>query len=82
MTTSIFVNLPVSDLEASKAFYTALGYSINPNFTDETAACVVFSDTIYAMLLTHAKFSRVHQAAHRGHPKFDGGNSRHFCRQP
>ncbi|ABM09981.1 MULTISPECIES: VOC family protein [Micrococcaceae] len=57
MTTSIFVNLPVSDLEASKAFYTALGYTINPNFTDETAACVVFSDTIYAMLLTHAKFS-------------------------
>ncbi len=40
MTTSIFVNLPVSDLEASKAFYTTLGYSINPNFTDETAACV------------------------------------------
>lgn len=58
MTTSIFVNLPVSDLEASKAFYTALGYSINPNFTDETAACVVFSDTIYAMLLTHEKFSQ------------------------
>ncbi|ASN18531.1 MULTISPECIES: VOC family protein [Micrococcaceae] len=57
MTTSIFVNLPVSDLEASKAFYTALGYSINPNFTDETAACVVFSDTIFAMLLTHAKFA-------------------------
>lgn len=57
MTTSIFVNLPVSNLEASKNFYTALGYSINPNFTDETAACVVISDTIYAMLLTHAKFS-------------------------
>jgi hypothetical protein len=38
MTTSIFVNVPVYDLEASKAFYTALGYSINPNFTDETAA--------------------------------------------
>ncbi|MGO4588200.1 VOC family protein [Paenarthrobacter sp. 2TAF44] len=58
MTTSIFVNLPVSDLEASTAFYTALGYSINPNFTDETAACVVFSDTIYTMLLTHDKFSQ------------------------
>jgi len=58
MTTSIFVNLPVSDLEASKAFYTALGYTINPNFTDETAACVVFSDTIYTMLLTHDKFSQ------------------------
>ncbi|NQD87636.1 VOC family protein [Paenarthrobacter sp. CM16] len=57
MTTSIFVNLPVSDLEASKAFYTALGYSINPNFSDETAACVVFSDTIFTMLLTHAKFA-------------------------
>lgn len=57
MDTSIFVNLPVSDLDASKAFYTALGYTINENFTDETAACVVFSDTIYAMLLTHAKFS-------------------------
>ncbi|MFJ4266361.1 VOC family protein [Paenarthrobacter nicotinovorans] len=58
MTTSIFVNLPVSDLEASKAFYTALGYAINPNFTDETAACVVFNETIYAMLLTHDKFSQ------------------------
>ena len=58
MTTSIFVYLPVSDLEASKAFYTALGYTINPNFTDETAACVVFSDTLYAMLLTHDKFSQ------------------------
>ncbi|MGP0224387.1 MULTISPECIES: VOC family protein [unclassified Paenarthrobacter] len=57
MTTSIFVNLPVRDLEASKSFYTALGYTINPNFTDDTAACVVFSDTIYTMLLTHAKFS-------------------------
>ena len=58
MTTSIFVNLPVSDLEASKAFYTALGYTINPNFSDETAACVVISETIYAMLLTHHKFSQ------------------------
>ncbi|MDQ6752026.1 MAG: VOC family protein [Actinomycetota bacterium] len=57
MNTSIFVNLPVSDLEASKAFYTALGYTINENFTDETAACIVLSDTIYAMLLTHAKFA-------------------------
>jgi predicted lactoylglutathione lyase len=59
MTTSIFVNLPVTDLEASKAFYTALGYSNNSNFTDETAACVVISDTIFTMLLTHAKFAQV-----------------------
>lgn len=52
----IFVNLPVRDLEASKDFYTALGFSINPDFTDETAACVVISETIYVMLLTEAKF--------------------------
>ncbi|MFJ4210127.1 VOC family protein [Paenarthrobacter sp. NPDC089675] len=70
MTTSIFVNLPVSDLEASKAFYTALGYEINPNFTDDTAACVVFSDTIYAMLLTHDKFSEFTK-----HPIADTKNS-------
>lgn len=53
----IFVNLPVRDLETSKAFYEQLGYTINPQFTDETAACVVISDTIYVMLLTHKKFS-------------------------
>ena len=52
----IFVNLPVSNLEKSKAFYTALGFSINPQFSDDTAACVVISDTIYLMILTHPKF--------------------------
>ncbi|MEU7029588.1 VOC family protein [Streptomyces sp. NPDC015232] len=52
----IFVNLPVKDLDASKAFYESLGYTINPQFTDETAACVVISDTIFAMLLTEEKF--------------------------
>ncbi|MFF6774500.1 VOC family protein [Streptomyces sp. NPDC012637] len=52
----IFVNLPVKDLDTSKAFYERLGYSINPQFTDETAACVVISDTIFAMLLTEEKF--------------------------
>ena len=56
MATAIFVNLPVSDLERSKAFFTALGYTINPQFSDENAASVVFSDTIYAMLLTEARF--------------------------
>ncbi|MFH7338783.1 VOC family protein [Streptomyces sp. MB22_4] len=48
----IFVNLPVSDLDASKKFFTALGYSINPQFTNDDAASVVISDTIVAMLLT------------------------------
>ncbi|MFF9278347.1 VOC family protein [Streptomyces griseosporeus] len=48
----IFVNLPVSDLDASKKFFTGLGYSINPQFSDDNAASVVISDTIVAMLLT------------------------------
>lgn len=52
----IFVNLPVRDLEASKDFYTALGFSINPDYTDDTAACVVISEAIYVMLLTEDKF--------------------------
>ncbi|MQY39322.1 hypothetical protein SRB17_73440 [Streptomyces sp. RB17] len=48
----IFVNLPVNDLDASKKFFTELGYTINPQFSDEKAASVVISDTIVAMLLT------------------------------
>jgi uncharacterized protein len=54
----IFVNLPVADLDAAKAFYGAIGAVNNPQFTDETAACMVFSDTIHVMLLTHDKFSQ------------------------
>ncbi|KQQ95626.1 glyoxalase [Leifsonia sp. Leaf325] len=57
MSTSVFINLPVTDLDASKAFFTGLGYTINENFTDETAACVVFGEAVYAMLLTHEKFA-------------------------
>lgn len=52
----IFVNLPVRDLPRSMAFYEALGFTVNPHFTDETAACMVWSETIHAMLLTHAKW--------------------------
>lgn len=52
MSTQIFVNLPVKDLDASKAFYTAIGYSVDEQFTDENASCVVISDSIYVMLLT------------------------------
>lgn len=54
--TMIFVNLPVKDLDAAKAFWGKLGYSFNPQFTDETAASMVISDTIFAMLLTEQKF--------------------------
>ncbi|WP_334179050.1 VOC family protein [Pseudoxanthomonas sp.] len=56
MATQIFVNLPVRDLEKSKAFFKALGYANNPQFTDENAACIVVSDTIYVMLLVEPFF--------------------------
>ncbi len=52
----IFVNLPVADLAASMAFYEALGFHKNPQFSDATAACMVWSDTIHVMLLTHDKW--------------------------
>jgi len=54
----IFVNLPVADLAAARAFYEAIGAVNDPRFTDETAACMVFSETIHVMLLTHDKFSQ------------------------
>jgi uncharacterized protein len=56
MATKIFVNLPVKDLQRSMEFWQALGYSFNPKFTDDTAACMVITDDIYSMLLTHSKF--------------------------
>jgi len=52
----IFVNLPVSDLARATAFYQAIGAEKNQQFCDETASCMVFSETIHAMLLTHDKF--------------------------
>jgi predicted lactoylglutathione lyase len=52
----IFVNLPVADLPRAKAFYEAVGARNEPMFTDETAACMVFSETIHVMLLTHDKY--------------------------
>lgn len=56
MATKIFVNLPVKDLNKSIEFFTKLGYTFNPQFTDETATCMIISDDIFAMLLTHDKF--------------------------
>ncbi|SMY08443.1 VOC family protein [Flavimaricola marinus] len=53
----IFVNLPITDLKRSRAFYTAVGFSINEQFSDEHGACVVISDSIYAMILTQEKFA-------------------------
>lgn len=56
MENQLFVNLPVSDLPRSKAFYETLGFRVNPQFTDETAACMVFGSQFCLMLLTHGKF--------------------------
>lgn len=58
MSTRIFVNLPVKDLNKSIAFFKSLGWTFNPQFTDDTAACMVISDDIYSMLLTHEKFKQ------------------------
>ena len=53
----IFVNLPVADLPKSMAFYEAIGFTNNPQFTDDSAACMVLTDAIHVMLLTHPKFA-------------------------
>lgn len=58
MSKMIFVNLPVTDLARSTAFYQALGARMDERFCDSTASCMVFSDTIFAMLLTHEKFAQ------------------------
>lgn len=58
MNTKIFVNLPVKDLPRSIAFFKALGWDNNKQFTDETAACIVISEDIYLMLLTHGKWAQ------------------------
>ena len=52
----IFVNLPVKDLEASKRFFGELGFRFNPQFSDDTAACMVIEDNIFAMLLVEDRF--------------------------
>jgi predicted lactoylglutathione lyase len=56
MATKIFVNLPVKDLNKTIRFFTRLGYKFNPQFTDETATCMIVGEDIYVMLLTHEKF--------------------------
>ena len=53
----LFVNLPVANLERSKAFFAALGFSYNPNFTDETAACMPVGEHAFVMLLSREKFA-------------------------
>ncbi|WP_329130280.1 glyoxalase/bleomycin resistance/extradiol dioxygenase family protein [Streptomyces sp. NBC_01476] len=57
MTTKIFVNLPVKDLEVSTSFFTALGYHFDPDYTDDKAGCLVLGDDIFVMLLVEPYFT-------------------------
>lgn len=56
MTRRLFVSLPVVDLDVSAAFYRALGFGDDPRFTDGDTACMVWSDAIRVMLMTHTKW--------------------------
>ncbi|MDP3586038.1 MAG: VOC family protein [Thiobacillus sp.] len=57
MVKQIFVNLPVADLKASIAFFTRLGFTFNPQFTDETGTCMIVGENIFAMLLARERFA-------------------------
>jgi len=57
MAKQIFINLAVKELQKSMDFYTALGFTNNPQFSDDSGKCMVWSENIFVMLLTHEKFS-------------------------
>jgi uncharacterized protein len=57
MSKQIFINLAVKDLQKSMDFYTALGFTNNPQFSDQTGKCMVWSESIFVMILTHEKFA-------------------------
>jgi len=57
MAKQIFINLAVKDLQKSMDFYTAMGFTNNPQFSDETGKCMVWCENIFVMLLTHEKFA-------------------------
>ncbi len=56
MVNSLFVNLPIANLKKSVEFFTELGFTFNPQFTDEQSTCMIINDNIFVMLLEHAKF--------------------------
>jgi predicted lactoylglutathione lyase len=56
MIKQLFLNLPVADVAKSKAFFTALGFALKPEFTGESTACVIINETTFVMLAAHAKF--------------------------
>jgi len=53
----LFVNMPVADIERSKAFFAKLGFTFNPKFTDESAACMLIGEDAFVMLLSREKFA-------------------------
>lgn len=57
MAKQIFINLAVKDLQKSMDFYAAMGFTINPQFSDDTAKCMVWSDNIFLMIMNHEKFT-------------------------
>jgi len=57
MAKQIFINLAVKDLQKSMGFYTALGFSNNPQFSDDSGKCMVWSENIFVMVMTHEKFA-------------------------
>lgn len=57
MAKQVFINLPVKDVNKSMGFYSALGFTNNPQFSDETAKCMVWSESIFVMIMTHEKFA-------------------------
>ena len=57
MARQVFINLAVKDLKKSMAFYSALGFTNNPQFSDDTAKCMVWSENIFVMIMTHEKFA-------------------------
>lgn len=57
MEKQVFINLAVKDLQKSMDFYTALGFTNNPQFSDDSGKCMVWSETIFVMIMTHEKFS-------------------------
>ncbi len=67
--TAMFVNLPVTDLERAKAFYTAIGFTINPLFTDHNAACVVVEDGHSYFMIQTREFFQSHTDLPIGDPK-------------
>jgi len=56
VSTQLFINLPVADLPRSMAFFEALGFARNPQFSDDSGACIAVSEAVSVMLLTHARF--------------------------